>query len=88
MPHCVPNKPCDVDDCFYCPNEPRRPIGVIMPESKKACKHDKVYANWCYTVSPPIYPWICSKCGEEGQDQVKTKATNNYEMLKRKFKKS
>lgn len=31
MAQCEPNIPCDVDDCFYCPNEPVRTIGVIMP---------------------------------------------------------
>ena len=26
--HCKEGVPCTVDDCFYCPNIPRRPIEV------------------------------------------------------------
>ena len=26
--HCKEGVPCTVDDCFYCPNIPRRKVGV------------------------------------------------------------
>lgn len=41
LPHCIPNVPCDVDDCFYCPNIPRRHVEVVMPETKEAYCVDK-----------------------------------------------
>jgi hypothetical protein len=33
------------------------------------CEYNKVYANYVLATMPPQYPWICSKCGEQGIDQ-------------------
>ena len=35
---------------------------------KRACKHEKTYADYVLPSLPPQYPWACKKCGEKGTD--------------------
>jgi hypothetical protein len=51
----------------------------------KKCKHKKVYATFVYTVSPPIHPWICEKCGERGQDQYFITQSPTYDEIAKRF---
>lgn len=52
------------------------------------CIHIKVYANYILAVSPPLFPWICQKCGTKGTDSG-WKGYNpaiTYDELERKFR--
>ncbi|GFN32483.1 hypothetical protein PCURB6_27430 [Paenibacillus curdlanolyticus] len=47
--------------------------------------HEKVYADYYLMSNPPQQPWICSKCGEQGND-LKVHNRVTYEDVIRKFK--
>lgn len=54
------------------------------------CEHEKVYDNQHILTSfPPQVRWICRKCGHEGIEVVgpPTSFANEYDVIKKKFKK-
>jgi len=53
-------------------------------EMSDYCDHDKVYASYMLTSDPPLYPWICRKCGAEGTDRGQPHK-DEYAELKRNF---
>lgn len=57
-----------------------------VPASQAApCAHEKVYSNQVLACNPPIYQWICRKCGATGQEQEVFVQGESYDDLMRKF---
>jgi hypothetical protein len=52
---------------------------------KDDCIHEKVYAQYMLTVYPPMFPWICKLCGQEGFDEGNYER-QEYQEIKDKFK--
>lgn len=42
----------------------------VIREQTLVCEHEKVYSGECYATNPPEWFWICSKCLEQGRDQL------------------
>lgn len=56
-------------------------------DSEKKCEHVKYYSQTLLTSLPPIRPWICEYCGEEGTDQERCGVVvGRYEQLRDKKK--
>jgi len=49
------------------------------------CKHEKVYSNFVLASNPPIYSWICSKCGVRGKERAEYVDYNEYDKLVFRF---
>ena len=58
----------------------------IVEEFNSKCEHDKIYSVCLLLTSPPQRPWICRKCGEQGNDDISA-IENTYEETVRQFKK-
>ena len=53
----------------------------------KECKHVKVYADFTYTTSPPITPWICAVCGFKGEERSSSgRIGPSYQEIVEKFR--
>lgn len=69
---------------FHPTSSPDAPETVFRVQD--GCDHVKVYANHALLTNPPKYPWICSKCGEEGTDMPMVMLrVETYEQVKRRF---
>jgi hypothetical protein len=55
-----------------------------IPKEKKECNHDKVYSDCILTSLPPMFPWICRKCGAKGSERGKN-IMSEYNKIEKEF---
>jgi hypothetical protein len=61
---------------------------VEIPDSIEIdfeCEHERVFAPYTLSSFPPLFPWICRKCGYRGADRGTSIDYNEYYFLDKKF---
>ena len=50
--------------CHKCQDK----VEAETKQNQKTCTHSKTYADIALCSKPPMFPWVCGKCGADGID--------------------
>lgn len=58
---------------------------IYIDREQLFCNHDKCYSPMVAAVYPPVWHWVCRKCGATGEERDEYRDANEYKGLLKKF---